>query len=110
LQDADAIFRLIPGGQEGLVSGGGCKDVLMESGLDTNILRQVGTPSTLATARFNYMIASQIWDLADIDKDGFLDKEEFAVCWYLIRQAQAGKPTPATLPLNITPPSKRPAA
>ena len=53
--DADSVFRLLPGGQEGLVSGGGARDVLLESGLDTAMLRT-------------------IWDLSDIDKDGYLDK------------------------------------
>jgi hypothetical protein len=86
--DSDSVFRLLPGGQEGLVSGAGAKDVLLESGLDVNILRQ-------------------IWDLADIDKDGCLDRDEFAVCWWLLNQAKGGKPIPTTLPANIVPPSKK---
>ena len=86
--DSDAVFRLLPGGQEGLVSGVGARDVLLESGLDTGVLRA-------------------IWDLSDIDRDGFLDKDEFAVAMYLITQAKHGKPIPATLPPNVVPPTKR---
>ena len=86
--DADAVFRLLPGGQEGLVSGGGARDVLLESGLDVGMLRT-------------------IWDLADIDKDGFLDKDEFAVAMYLITSCKSGKPCPTTLPPGVVPPSKR---
>lgn len=88
--DADTIFKLLPGGQEGLVSGAGARDVLLESGLDTAALRG-------------------IWDLSDIDKDGYLDRDEFAVCWYLIHQAKAGNMPPAELPPLIVPPTKRAA-
>lgn len=86
--DSDSIFRLLPGGQEGLVSGAGAKDVLLESGLDVAVLRG-------------------IWDLADIDKDGFLDKDEFAVAMYLMQQCKAGKPLPPQLAPNTIPPNKR---
>lgn len=87
-KDSDSVFRLLPGGQEGRVSGAGAKDVLLESGLDVAQLRA-------------------IWELADIDKDGCLDAEEFAVCQYLINMAKDGKPVPASLPPNLVPPSKK---
>ncbi len=86
--DSDTIFKLLPGGQEGLVSGAGARDVLLESGLDTALLRT-------------------IWDLSDIDKDGYLDRDEFAVCWYLIHQAKSGNAIPSALPGPIVPPTKR---
>jgi hypothetical protein len=86
--DSDSIFRLLPGGQEGLVSGAGAKDVLLESGLDVGVLRG-------------------IWDLADIDRDGFLDRDEFAVAMYLMQQVKAGKPLPLALAPNTVPPNKR---
>ena len=86
--DSDSIFRLLPGGQDGLVSGAGAKDVLLESGLDVGVLRG-------------------IWDLADIDRDGFLDRDEFAVAMYLMQQVKAGKPLPLALAPNTIPPNKR---
>jgi epidermal growth factor receptor substrate 15 len=54
---------------------------------------------------------AQIWDLADINSAGRLTRDEFAVAMYLIRQ-QRGKrdgreSLPATLPLNLVPPSMR---
>lgn len=54
---------------------------------------------------------AQIWDLADINSEGQLNKEEFAVAMYLIRQ-QRSKTTgrdmlPDTLPSNLVPPSMR---
>ena len=54
---------------------------------------------------------AQIWDLADINSEGRLSKDEFAVAMYLIRQ-QRGKrdgreSLPSTLPANLIPPSMR---
>jgi epidermal growth factor receptor substrate 15 len=54
---------------------------------------------------------AQIWDLADINSEGRLTRDEFAVAMYLIRQ-QRGKrdgreSLPATLPPNLIPPNMR---
>lgn len=96
------------------MTGAGAKDVLLDSGLDVAQLRL-------------------IWELSDIDKDGCLDAEEFAVCQCeeqggtsvhrcacacvptalpaccadLIKMAKGGRPLPATLPPNIVPPNKK---
>ncbi|KAF2767515.1 hypothetical protein EJ03DRAFT_147005 [Teratosphaeria nubilosa] len=52
---------------------------------------------------------AQIWDLADINSEGQLNKDEFAVAMYLIRQQRAPKPSPlpAFLPPALMPPSMR---
>ncbi|RAH50854.1 EF hand domain protein [Aspergillus brunneoviolaceus CBS 621.78] len=51
---------------------------------------------------------AQIWDLADIDADGRLTKDEFAVAMYLVRQQRTGKnPLPQALPPALIPPSMR---
>jgi epidermal growth factor receptor substrate 15 len=54
---------------------------------------------------------AQIWDLADINSEGRLNKDEFAVAMYLIRQQRSrrdGSNTlPAVLPANLVPPSMR---
>jgi EH domain-containing protein 1 len=49
----------------------------------------------------------KIWELADMDKDGFLDSDEFAVAMYLCQSVQKGEAVPSTLPPNLVPPSKR---
>jgi len=56
-------------------------------------------------------ILAQIWDLADIKSEGQLNRDEFAVAMYLIRQ-QRGKRDgrsvlPSTLPAELIPPSMR---
>jgi GTP-binding protein EngB required for normal cell division len=60
-ENSDSMFKMLPGGQEGRVSGAGARDTLLESGLQPAVLRH-------------------LWDLSDVDKDGFLSAEEFAVC------------------------------
>ncbi|MCJ1244254.1 hypothetical protein MMC30_001452 [Trapelia coarctata] len=51
---------------------------------------------------------AQIWDLVDINSEGQLRNEQFAVAMYLIRQqlSKSG-PLPMTLPPNLVPPSMR---
>lgn len=53
-------------------------------------------------------ILAGIWDLADINSEGQLNRDEFAVAMYLIRQQRKpGISLPAALPLNLIPPSMR---
>ena len=49
----------------------------------------------------------RVWTLADIDKDGALDADEFAVAMYLAESASRGVSVPDVLPPNLVPPSKR---
>ncbi|KAH7040681.1 uncharacterized protein B0I36DRAFT_311243 [Microdochium trichocladiopsis] len=52
---------------------------------------------------------AQIWDLADINSEGRLTKETFAVAMYLIRQHRSRRdaPLPTSIPPNLVPPSMR---
>merc|ERR1711908_94445 len=47
----------------------------------------------------------QVWNLSDIDRDGQLDSDEFAVAMHLCRDCTTGKALPATLPADLIPPS-----
>ncbi|KAL1981013.1 hypothetical protein VTN96DRAFT_3237 [Rasamsonia emersonii] len=61
-----------------------------------------------ANAQLPEETLAQIWDLADIDADGQLTKDEFAVAMYLVRQQRTKKePLPPTLPPALVPPSMR---
>lgn len=51
---------------------------------------------------------ANIWDLADIRSEGRLNRDEFAVAMYLIRQQRSKQgELPQTLPANLMPPSMR---
>ncbi|XP_044054380.1 epidermal growth factor receptor substrate 15-like 1 isoform X9 [Siniperca chuatsi] len=83
----DGIFEsLAP--VNGLLSGEKVKPVLINSKLPLDVL-------------------GKVWDLSDIDKDGHLDRDEFAVAMHLVYRALEKEPVPALLPSILVPPSKR---
>ncbi|CAH1257083.1 EPS15L1 [Branchiostoma lanceolatum] len=61
----------------------------------------------LLNSKLPVEILGTVWDLSDIDKDGCLDKEEFAVAMHLVYRALDKQPVPTTLPPELIPPSKR---
>ncbi|MCP9264472.1 EH domain-containing protein 1 [Dirofilaria immitis] len=52
-------------------------------------------------------ILGKIWKLSDVDKDGMLDSDEFALANYLINLKLEGHELPTELPKHLIPPSKR---
>ncbi|KZF20589.1 hypothetical protein L228DRAFT_253800 [Xylona heveae TC161] len=53
-------------------------------------------------------VLAQVWDLADINSEGKLNRDEFAVAMHLIRQQRMKRGVlPAALPPNLIPPSMR---
>uniref|UniRef100_A0A8C8EGT1 Epidermal growth factor receptor pathway substrate 15 n=1 Tax=Oncorhynchus tshawytscha TaxID=74940 RepID=A0A8C8EGT1_ONCTS len=83
----DAIFEsLSPVG--GMLSGEKVKPVLLNSKLPVDVL-------------------GRVWELSDLDRDGMLDRDEFAVVMYLVYRALEGEPIPMSLPTTLVPPSKR---
>ncbi|KAG7452893.1 uncharacterized protein BT62DRAFT_879116 [Guyanagaster necrorhizus] len=52
---------------------------------------------------------ARVWDLADINNDGRLTRDGFAVALYLIKKKLAGIDVPITLPPTLVPPSMRKA-
>ena len=49
-------------------------------------------------------------ELADYNKDGMLDLEEFTLAMFLVEKAKLGSQLPKILPTSLIPPSKRAAA
>jgi len=76
--------------QNGKLPGSAARDVLLASRLGPEVLRQV-------------------WDLSDIDQDGALDADEFAVAMFLVDSINSKviQELPAALPAAVVPPSKR---
>lgn len=52
-------------------------------------------------------VLGKIWKLSDIEKDGFLDADEFALAMHLINVKLEGYDLPEELPEHLIPPSKR---
>ena len=90
----ESAERLLPtfealGPQGGFLPPNVARDVLVKTGLDKEQLRQ-------------------IWNLSDIDKDGFLDLSEYVIAMFLCDAViQKGRPIPAELPTSVVPPGKR---
>eukprot|EP01126_Amoeba_proteus_P000452 TRINITY_DN10129_c0_g1_i1.p2 TRINITY_DN10129_c0_g1~~TRINITY_DN10129_c0_g1_i1.p2 ORF type:complete len:159 (+),score=49.72 TRINITY_DN10129_c0_g1_i1:1319-1795(+) len=72
----------------GSLSGSVARDTLMKTGIPIEFLRK-------------------IWELSDFEKDGKLDKEEFALALHLAETVKTGHKVPDTLPPTLIPPSKR---
>ena len=47
-------------------------------------------------------ILGQIWDLSDVDRDGFLDRYEFTVAMHLVFRALQGDKAPDNLPEELS--------
>lgn len=92
LQDsADRLYDSFQalGPEGGFLSPGVAKDVLLKTGLGKDQLRQ-------------------IWNLSDIDRDGYLDHHEYVVAMFLCDAViQKKKPIPSELPSSVIPPSKK---
>lgn len=52
-------------------------------------------------------VLKKIWNLSDVDADGCLDIEEFALAMHLIKVKLDGNELPNSLPHHLVPPSKR---
>eukprot|EP01038_Epipyxis_sp_PR26KG_P005497 gene5497-7609_t len=74
--------------KNGLVSGGAAKGIMAASGLPVATLRK-------------------IWDLSDVDKDGFLDLYEFVIAMFLIEMVKNDTECPSRLDDDMIPISKR---
>ena len=86
----DRFFSTIDTGSSGIISGEQAVRFFSDSRL---------AEDTLAS----------IWDLADVNSEGHLNKDEFAVAMYLIKQQRAPNPPPlpAFLPPGLVPPAMR---
>ena len=62
---------------------------------------------TMINSGLNQAQLGSIWNLSDLDKDGCLDRVEFALCMYLMEEVAGGAEIPNELPKNYIPPSKR---
>ena len=84
------IFQSLQRNADGKASGVECMTPLLATGCSQSQLRQ-------------------IWELADIDRDGMLDQDEFALAMFLSERVhvEEGQEIPQTLGPEYIPPSKK---
>jgi len=82
----EIFFSLCP--RDGKVSGTKAKEWMVNTQLPCSVL-------------------AHVWRLADVDCDGMLDNEEFALAVHLIEGKLEGHWLPRELPPHLVPPSKR---
>jgi len=73
---------------DGKITGAAAKQEMVKSKLPNNVL-------------------GKVWKLSDVDKDGMLDADEFALAMHLISIKIDGHDLPTELPVHLVPPSKR---
>ncbi|XP_037501298.1 EH domain-containing protein 3 [Rhipicephalus sanguineus] len=83
----DELFSAL-GPVDGKISGAAAKAEMVKSKLPNSVL-------------------GKVWKLSDLDKDGMLDADEFALAMHLISVKVAGHDLPTELPEHLVPPSKR---
>lgn len=89
-EEYDRIFKSL-GPKDGKVNGAVAKREMVKSKLPNTVL-------------------GRIWTLSDIDRDGQLDQDEFALAMYLIKIKLDDDDLPDELSSHLIPPSKRPGA
>jgi len=86
-QKYDAVFNTLEK-SDGKLSGAVAKAEMVKSKLPNSVL-------------------GKIWKLSDIDHDGYLDIDEFALAMHLIQVKLDGHDLPVEIPDHLVPPSKR---
>lgn len=63
--------------------------------------------SEMIKSKLPNSVLGKIWKMSDVDKDGMLDSDEFALAMYLVSLKVAGFDIPNDLPKHLVPPTKR---
>lgn len=63
--------------------------------------------SAMVKSKLPNTVLGKIWKLSDVDRDGYLDADEFALAMHLINVKLDGHELPVELPSHLIPPSKR---
>jgi len=95
---------------DGKVTGAGKFNSFLEIiHLDFNIIlcENLAAKSEMVKSKLPNSVLGKVWKLADVDKDGMLDSDEFALAMHLINIKLDGHDIPMELPAHLVPPSKR---
>ena len=104
--NSDKFFDGLDTAKKGYIEAGAAVPFMMQSGLHEDILAQIWCAFTIALSA-QLVLTLKPRDLSDMNRDGRLTRDGFAVAFHLIQSKLAGKPLPATLPPSLVPPSLR---
>ena len=106
LQDFDIVYR-------GVVSVGNMSEAgkeVADQMMDTKVLdvcQALIIKANMDASNFQpNPVLAKVWRLADVDGDGMLDSDEFALAMHLINVKLDGFDLPDHLPGHLVPPSK----
>lgn len=74
---------------------------------DNGKLKRSVAKEELLKSKLPNNVLSRVYSMADVDDDGLLDIDEFAVAKYLIDLKLKGFDLPTELPKHLVPPSKK---
>ena len=81
--------------------------MVVHNGILLNLIAGNEAVGFFLTSKLPDDLLAHIWDLSDIQKQGKLTRDTFAIAMYLIRLKISGRDIPATLPASLIPPSMR---
>nr|CAI5852394.1 unnamed protein product [Callosobruchus analis] len=106
--DISQLMAMVPHDSNPLleqpVSGGAFENSLnpVNGKLSGSVVKEELVKSKLPNA-----VLGKIWKLSDVDRDGYLDKDEFALAMHLINVKLQGNEIPVELPDHLVPPKKK---
>lgn len=106
---ADEFFNVLDEQQKGYLEGKIARAHFLQSGLPEGDVRQIwyALPKLLQRVEKRTNGHATFRKLVDINGDGRLGRDEFAVALHLVQAKQDGVPLPATLPNTLIPPAMR---
>lgn len=92
---------------DGKISGAGKHLKYINDLKNSQMIMILAAKSELIKSKLPNSVLSKIWKLSDVDCDGFLDIEEFALAMHLINVKIDGNELPNILPEHLIPPSHK---
>jgi len=103
--NSDRFFDGLDTAKKGYIEANAAVPFMMQSNLPEDVLAQIWC--AFAVLKAQPILTSESRDLSDMNKDGRLTRDGFAVAFHLIQSKLAGKTLPTTLPPSLVPPSLR---
>jgi len=105
--NSDRFFDGLDTAKKDYIEAGAAVPFMTQSNLPEDVLAQIWCARFAVMFSARLVLTLESRDLSDMNKDGRLTRDGFAVAFHLIQSKLAGKALPATLPPSLVPPSQR---